>query len=200
MVVNNQILNHLDVEPTNAKILANNEEVRLLKSIAVDRDRIAMRQLYQSYRRKLGSFLFRITANTSLVDEVYNEVMLIVWRKAQQFDGRSKASTWIYSIAYRQCLAMLRKEGKHENNTIDEQLITAETKELEDEKQLIQKALTSLSDNHQRVIELSYFVGCNYKEIGEIVGCSENTIKTRMFHAKRYLKENLIRLGGSDYS
>lgn len=165
--------------------------------IADKRDRSSMDLLYHAYRSKLGSFLYRMIASRSMVEDIYNEVMLIVWRKAETFNGDSKVSTWIFSIAYRQALQVMRKEDKHASDEFDEQDFSHQQDDLIEEKQLLRKALKCLSENHRRVVELSYFCGWNYKEIANIVNSSENTIKTRMFHAKQKLKENLIRLGGS---
>jgi RNA polymerase sigma-70 factor (ECF subfamily) len=187
------------IEQDNQSNGADDIDNELLKSIARKRDRTSMERFYQRYRKKLGSFLYGKLLNSALTDEVYNEVMMVVWQKAEQFNGQSKVSTWVFSIAYRQCLQMFRNEKKHASEDIDEHIIAIDQIPNEDEQQLVQMAFKGLSIDHRSVIELSYFVGCNYKEIGEIAGCSENTIKTRMFYAKRNLRTNLIRLGALEF-
>ena len=57
----------------------------------------------------------------------------------------------------------------------------------------LHEALRELSAEHRDVVELTFFHGCTYPEIAEIVGCPENTVKTRMFHAKRQLKRALAK-------
>jgi len=180
---------------------ASAKDVRLIQRIVEVRDRQAMEIIYRRYWDKLAGFLYRILFSNTLVEDVYNEVMLIVWQKASQFDGSSKVSTWIFSIAYRQCLQLKRKETKHRSEALSEALTDnlLETDEERDfqQRRVMQKALADLSDEHRSVIELSYYVGCNYAEIAEISGCPENTIKTRMFYARRKLKNSLLKLDES---
>jgi RNA polymerase sigma-70 factor (ECF subfamily) len=62
------------------------------------------------------------------------------------------------------------------------------------------RALAGLSPDHRAVVELTYFYGCSYQEIAEIVGCPVNTVKTRMFHARRRLRELLPGLGVTSHA
>jgi RNA polymerase sigma-70 factor (ECF subfamily) len=62
-------------------------------------------------------------------------------------------------------------------------------------KEALATALGRLSTDHRDVIELTFFHGCSYQEIAEIVGCPENTVKTRMFHARKQLKGHLAAAG-----
>ena len=59
----------------------------------------------------------------------------------------------------------------------------------------LRRALMSLSQEHRAVIELTYYEGCTYREIATIVGCPIDTVKTRMFHARRRLKALLADRG-----
>ena len=171
------------------------KDAYLLDKIANKRDRLAMDQFYQAYRIRLRAFLYRLLHNRALVEEIYNEVMLIIWQKASQFNGRSKVSTWVLSIAYRHGLQGLRKENKHLSveQPIEQSVVTSEI--AGEEQQIIRKALTQLSFEHRTVIELAYFVGNNYAEIAEITNCSESTVKTRMFYARRRLLKELAKIG-----
>jgi len=176
------------------------EDVHLIQRIVEQRDREAMEFFYRRYWNKLSGFLYRILLINGLVEEVYNDIMMIVWQKASQFNGSSKVSTWVFSIAYRQCLQLKRKESKHYSEELTEQFEPAlESDEVGDYQQqrVMKKALADLSVEHRSVIELSYYVGCNYAEIAIISGCPENTVKTRMFHARRKLKDSLLKLGES---
>ena len=58
-------------------------------------------------------------------------------------------------------------------------------------KAALTRALAQLSPEHRDVVELTFFHGCSYQEIAEVVGCPENTVKTRMFHARKQLKRLL---------
>ena len=166
----------------------------LIRRIADGRDVDAFERLYHSYRKRLGPFTFRIVRDAAANEEVFNDVMLTVWRKAHTYNGKSKVSTWIFSIAYRQCLKALRGRSRlTEESEVPEASID-ERRSLE-QSDLVSHALVRLSPEHRLVIELSYFQGNNYREIAAIADCPENTVKTRVFHARRRLKEIVAELG-----
>lgn len=170
-------------------------DTNLLDRISIKRDRQAMESFYLSYRPRLGGFLYRILKNRVLVEEVYNDVMMVVWNKANQFNGTCKVSTWLFSIAYRTCLKRLKKESRFKDCLEIEELAVSDTFEVTDNQQVIRKALQKLSFEHRTVIELAYFVGNNYAEIAEITNAPENTVKTRMFYARKNLQQALNFLG-----
>lgn len=167
------------------------DEVALLRRIADSEDTRALEALYTAYRPRLAGFLRRVTDNQELISESINEVMYRVWKHARQFSGASKVSSWIFSIAYRECRRIVDKERKHANIA---DALTAETDSQEastcsDDRELIQAALTQLPAEQRLAIEMCYFLGKSVKDIAEIANCPENTVKTRMHHARRKLRE-----------
>ncbi len=170
----------------------------LISRIAGERDMDALEQLYQSYRERLGPFLFRIVRDESANEEVFNDVMMTVWLKADQYQGGSKVSTWIYAIAYRQCLKSLRSK-RHDKNTVELPADLTASPDGADNREMVAKALAGLSEDHRMAIELSYFVGCTYREIADIAGCPESTVKTRVFHARQKLKQILSEMGSESF-
>lgn len=185
-------------KPIENRTLPDERDRGLIARIAVDRDMDALEQLYQSYRERLGPFLFRIVRDEAANEETFNDVMMTVWQKAGQYQGGSKVSTWIYAIAYRQCLKSLRGK-RHEKNTVElPEDLTANSDGAEN-RELVTRALTGLSEDHRMAIELSYFVGCTYREIADIAGCPESTIKTRVFHARQKLKQILSEMGSESF-
>lgn len=177
------------------KLPQDSQERDWLAKIAAGRDRQAMKCFYLSYRARLGAFLFRILRRQSLVDEVYNDVMLVVWRKAGQYNGSAKVSTWLFSIAYRSSLKRLDKEKRFQGDPLVEQAAKTRFETHAEHQQLVQKALDALSAEQRTVIELAYFIGNNYAEIAEITATPENTVKTRMFYARKKLLNALATLG-----
>ena len=166
----------------------------LIRRIADGRDVDAFERLYHAYRKRLGPFTFRIVRDAAANEEVFNDVMLTVWRKAETYNGTSKVSTWIFSIAYRQCLKALRGRARTAEDSEAPEASVDERGAFE-QSDLVRHALTRLSPEHRLVIELSYFQGNNYREIAAIADCPENTVKTRVFHARRRLKEIVAELG-----
>lgn len=169
------------------------DDTRLFERIANERDKKALAELYDRYRHSLGGFIRRKVYQDKLVDEIYNDVMLTVWQKAGDFRGESKASTWIFGIAYRISMTHVRKEMKHTQNMVNVEFdeMKAKPDPSSSENDLVDQlriATANLKENHREVIELSYFHGHSLREISEIVGCPENTVKTRLFHARQNLK------------
>ena len=174
--------------------ITDNDERSLIERVATARDTVAFERLYHDYRRRLGPFVYRIVRDASANDEVFNDVMLAVWRNAASFSGKSKVSTWVFGIAYRQCLKHLR--GRKATVELDESMHdSVDDRETIERRDLVVQALAGLSPEQRLVIELSYFQGNTYGEIAEIAACPENTIKTRVFHARRRLKAIMAELG-----
>lgn len=178
-------------------------EHALLLRIATG-SREALTSLYERYHDALFRFTYRITDDVESAQEAVNDVMLAVWRKASSFEGRSKVSTWIMGIAYRKALRhrsnsqkwSFRFKAANWDESIEPRAkVEAQTNELITQE-LLHKAIQRLSPKHRAVVELTYFFDYSYEEIARIVGCPENTVKTRMFHARKKLKEILPQLSG----
>ena len=131
-----------------------------------------------------------------LIEEVVNDTMMVVWQKAQSYDGSSKVSTWILGIAYRQALKGLR--GLDEPVEFAVEPLAASDQEPEHaaaDKQLrqgVSQALQALPLEQRMVVSLTYYHDMAYQEIAETMGCPVNTVKTRMFHARQRLKAMLL--------
>ena len=169
-------------------------ERQLLNSIAAG-EQEAIAELYELYFPRLFKFLYRLSHDYGLTEEIVNDVMLVVWRSADKFRGESKVSTWILGIAYRQCMKKLRKQRLPQaagNEARDAVAHGSNTIELKD---VIAKALAELSPEHRMMIESVLYLGMTYREVAEIAGCPVNTAKTRVHNARKNLREILSRLG-----
>ena len=182
-----------------------NDELALLRRVAA-KDRKAFEALYHLYYRRLFGYLLKLTRRVELVEEVLNDVMLAVWKGAAGFDGRSRVSTWIFGIAYHKALkALSRRPEEPEQPDVErpEPLESEEPESLAARRELagvLSQALGALSPDQRAVVELTYYYGLAYQEIAEIMSCPVNTVKTRMFHARRRLRELLPGLGVSSYA
>ncbi len=172
------------------------DEVALLRRVAQG-ERLAFDLFYRTYYRRLHRFLEQVTRRPELVGEVLNDTMLVVWRKAGTFNHSSRVSTWIFAIAYRRALKAL-KRAPHPGVEV---ALTEDSVEVDPglEQALIERdlarrlrtALAALSADQRAVVELTYYHGYAYREIAQIVGCPLDTVKTRMFHARRKLRDLL---------
>lgn len=156
----------------------------------------AFEALYRMYQPRLGRFLANILQRPQLVEEVLDDTMMVVWQTADRFRGSSKPSTWIFAIAYRKAL---KAKSRWPDPLPDESLEHEASDEPEPDAHLqhqrlaqaLREAMATLSPEHRAVVDLTYFHGMGYRQIAEIVECPVDTVKTRMFHARRRLKRAL---------
>jgi RNA polymerase sigma-70 factor (ECF subfamily) len=165
-------------------------------------DRKALAELYHRYYHSLLRFMHRLTGDLGAAQEGVNDVMLVVWERASGFGGRSRVGTWILGIAYRKALKLrlrLHKWTERFKAADWTEVIEpiARVEGLSEEivtQDLLSRAFRQLSPRQRAVVELTYYFGYSYEEIARIVGCPENTVKTRMFHARARLRACLQQL------
>ena len=168
------------------------DEADLVGLVAME-DVRAFEALYRAYHPRLRRFLRGMLRQSTMVDEVLDDTMLVAWRKAHTFDATSRVSTWLFAIAYRQALKARRRLDWSLPDPIDEPAAPRDAEpdgELEHSQVRAQldTVLAQLSPEHRAVIDLTYFHGYSCKEIAEVVGCPVATVKTRMFYARRHMK------------
>ena len=153
----------------------------------------AFEALYKRYYPRLFRFAFRVTRQLDPIEEIINDVMYVVWKRADSFHPESRASTWIFGIAYKKCLKSMseRLPGEHLELEDAADLIPGiqdsglQNLEAED---FISVAFGKLPADQRAVLELTYYHGLHYGEIAQIMDCPENTVKTRMFNARKKIK------------
>ena len=160
------------------------------------RDIRAFEELYRAYHPRLTRFLMTMTRRPPLVEEVLNDTMMVVWNRPERFNGSSRLSTWIFAIAYRTALGALRRQDQPVEDKGADQRPASEPgpeRQLGDRQvqAVLLSALDDLSSDHRAVVDLTYFHDMGYREIAEIMECPVDTVKTRMFHARRHLKRIL---------
>ena len=106
-----------DARPAAAR--TEHDEAELIGRVATG-DRRAFETLYRAYHPRLARFLQRMTRSTPLIEEIVNDTLLVVWRKAATFNGSSKVSTWIFAIAYRRACKSLQALDEPVDAGIDE--------------------------------------------------------------------------------
>lgn len=171
------------------------DDVRLLARVA-EGDLAAFERLYRTYHPRLRRFLANLLRRPHLVDEVLNDTMMVVWRQPERYNGKSKVSTWVYAIAYRKALKALRRndeplEDKHADDRPSGDPGPEHRMGLRQLQAVLLSAMAQLSADHRAVVDLTYFHEMDYREIAELMECPVETVKTRMFHARRRLKAKL---------
>jgi RNA polymerase sigma-70 factor, ECF subfamily len=161
----------------------------------------ALRDFYQAYHTRIYAFALKRLRDPADAADVLNEVMLEVWRKAARYEGRARVLTWVLGIANHKLLDRLRRRGRHATEALDENL-AADVPDADaalagaQDAARVRRCLDVLSDAHRLIVHLAFFEELPYEEIAEIADCPVNTVKTRMFHAKRRLKRCLAGMAG----
>lgn len=164
-------------------------------------DETAVRVLYARHHVRVYRFVLRFVRKEAVAEEIVNEVFLDVWRNADRFEGRAKGLTWLLTIARNKAISTLRRRPELE---LDEKMAVriedmSDTPEVSvqkaDKSALIRACIGMLSPEHREIIDLVYYHEMSIRDVGEIVGIPTNTVKTRMFYARKKLSELLAANG-----
>ncbi|MGB0086817.1 MAG: sigma-70 family RNA polymerase sigma factor [Rhodomicrobiaceae bacterium] len=167
----------------------------------VARDQTAMSALYARHHVRLYRYLVRLTRNEPVAEELMNEVFLETWRKAASFEGRSAVSTWLLSIAHNRAISVLRRKAEVPlDDAMAVQLADDDdtpdvTLQKRSKAEALRACMERLSVDHREIIDLVYYHDKSVSEAAEIVGIPENTVKTRMFYARKKLGELMQEAG-----
>ncbi len=178
-----------------APVAQPDDEAQLMGRIRAH-DLRAFETLYRRYHPRLTRFITNLIRRPQLVEEVLNDTMLVVWNKPDSYNGSSRLSTWIFAIAYRKALKALSRYDEPLDDALAERRASVEPgpDQQLDRRQMqaaLLDAMRQLSPDHRAVVDLTYFHEIGYREIAEIMDCPVDTVKTRMFYARRHLKRVL---------
>lgn len=159
------------------------ELAQLVSAIAERRDRQAFVLLFKHFGPRLKSFFMRGGASPAAAEDLVQETMLAVWRKASYFDAsRAGVSTWLFTIARNLRIDQLRRQKKpvmlpQEPEEFEE---SAETVVLGAERdEIVRRALVGLPQEQAAIIRLSYYAEKSQTEIAEELGIPLGTVKSR---------------------
>lgn len=168
----------------------------LLQRVADRGDVDAFRKLFQSYAPRVKSYMMRQGADSGTAEELAQETLLTVWRKAALYsDEKGSATTWIFTIARNLRIDRLRREvawqelpdGHDEEASND----TPPDEQLSEKERSgrVQSALAALPLDQQEVVTLSYIEGLSHSEIAERLDLPLGTVKSRMRLAYQKVRE-----------
>jgi RNA polymerase sigma-70 factor (ECF subfamily) len=164
----------------------------LIKQIA-EGNKLAMRALFARHQVRVYRFVLRIVRDSALAEDAVSEVFIDAWQHAGRYEGRSTVSTWLLGIARHKALTACNRRPTESLDCEGAQtaIDPANDPEAElgqkDTGNVIRRCLSALSPEHAEIIDLVYYQEKSIKEIVEILGIPDNTVKTRMFYARKRL-------------
>jgi RNA polymerase sigma-70 factor (ECF subfamily) len=192
----------LDITPmtrasSGAALLASKRSMtELLQRIAQRADRQAFAELFQSYAPRVKAYMMRQGADANTAEELAQETLLTVWRKAALYsDEKGSATTWIFTIARNLRIDRLRRElvyqelpeGREEEASTDE--LPDEAVTARERQERVRAALALLPEDQHEVVSLSYLEGLSHSEIADRLSLPLGTVKSRMRLAYQKIRE-----------
>jgi RNA polymerase sigma-70 factor (ECF subfamily) len=202
-----------DLETTGAADAAD-DSLDLIRRVA-NKDKAAFEHLYHRYAARLGRFLSRVVRHHDLIEEAINDTFMTVWQSAGRYDpDMGRLDTWLFGIAHHKALKALTRRSRY-NRLIDNEADVADQGDDPHRNgpqdphtpeatvigwqigERLTLALQQLTPEHRAVIELTFFECMSYNEIAAALECPVNTVKTRMYYARKRLAEFLAAMDGS---
>jgi RNA polymerase sigma-70 factor (ECF subfamily) len=198
----NQTLTDARVVRFPVEVVRQRNDITIVSAIARG-DRSAMQALYCRYRIPLYRFSLRLLHDPAAAEDIVSELFLHVWRRAAEYDGRARVSTWLFAIARNLALSALRRRPAQELSTsiVETFEDSADSPEWtlhhNQQRSMLAHCLTQLSAQHREVIDLVYYHGKSVREASEIIGIPQATVKTRMHYARKEIAYLLDRHQGA---
>src|SRR5215469_11682285 len=175
-------------------------DAALIRLIAAG-DKHAMQILFARHNVRVFRFVFRLVGDKSAAEDLVSEVFLDVWRQAGRFQGRSQVTTWLLAIARNKALSTLQRRSHEQldedaaagiEDPQDNPEVTLQNRQ---KAEILLNCLTKLSPAHREVTDLVYYHEKSIDEVAEITGAPQNTVKTRMFYARKRIAELMAAQG-----
>jgi RNA polymerase sigma-70 factor, ECF subfamily len=166
-------------------------------------DQAAFRELYKAFSRKVFAYALSMVKDHGRAEEILVDTMYEVWRAPAHFRGDSRFGTWLIGIARNKSLMAYRGRRPDElHGDLDDiaDSMAADTPDgfaamaAKQRSEGVRICMGILSDEHRECIHLVFFEGLSLAEVARVQGCPENTVKTRLFHARQKIKNCLRRM------
>jgi len=165
--------------------------------------------LVRRYEGELYGYLRRYLGDGNLADDVFQNAFLQVYTKIGQYEPGRPVRPWLYTIATHQAIDALRRQGRHQAMSLDQEREETNASELpqlqgllesrtpgpleqvqgEERRQLVRASVDRLPDFLKQVVVLAYYQGLKYRDIADILGIPVGTVKSRLHSALVKLHE-----------
>lgn len=157
--------------------------------------------LYQHYHHLIYAFLRHQVADDAVAEEITHDVFLFVLQKPQSFEGRSSFATWLCAIARNKAADWWRKQPKIEMVTDGEGVeeiidpnwdFVAQLEALQDEE-VLRHCIDKLPTSQREAIFWTFYEYASVEETAQHLGCPAGTVKSRLFNARKRLRDCVTR-------
>ena len=181
------VVNTIDPTQTDVDKSTDQNTIGWMNAIARDRDPKAFENLYEHYAPRLKHYMMRQGADSASADDLAQEAMVQVWRKAEQYDSaRASPSAWIYRIARNLRIDKLRRQKLHEveltveADQADESGSGHEAASEQIDAQRLRDVVQTLPGEQIEVVQLAFFEGLSHSEVGQRLSIPLGTVKSRL--------------------
>ncbi len=159
-------------------------------------DREAFSSLYKATHQRIYVYLHRMVQGSNCIEDILAETYIQVWKSSNSFQGKSKVLTWMIGISRNLALKEIGKTKYHDDIQNHPEIKAGSIDPDEGcSKEILSMALGSLSIRHREILDLAFYQDLPYREIAHILDIPENTVKSRVFYAKRALRNVLEKMG-----
>jgi RNA polymerase sigma factor (sigma-70 family) len=159
--------------------------------------------LVRRHQDAVFGMAMRFTGHCGDAEDIVQEIFLKAFRSFSDFTGNAKFSTWLYRVAYNLCVDSQRKnrrksrevvsledagDAADEMSSLEGALLSAEDREL------VRRALEGLDEHYRSVVVLAYYQTLSYEEISAVLGIPVKTVETRLYRARKKLRDSLEQL------
>ncbi|MCR1899147.1 RNA polymerase sigma factor [Irregularibacter muris] len=177
-----------------------NEELQWIKQIRLESNKMAANKLITKYYKEIYAYIYRQTLNKELSMDLTQEIFIRVLQSISNYDEK-KASfrTWLYRISTYRIVDYYRSKH-YKYNSLETSINDYDIKDNEDftisveykeDVEKIMEVVNKLDISNQRILRLKLFADYTFKEISEILGLSESTVKTKYYSTVKRIKKDL---------
>lgn len=171
---------------------------QVLVTRCLNGDFSAFREIIDRYQKVIFNMIFRMTQDFDNAEELTQAVFVKVYENLNKYNTRFKLYSWIYRIAVNETINFIKRNKKNqelsEDYESDEKNPAAKAHETEQSK-IISQAIGELNPDFRIIIVLRHFLDYSYRDLSDILGLPEKTVKSRLYAARQILAESLTKKG-----
>ena len=164
-----------------------------------DGERVAFEELFGVYQPRLKYYVRRLNSENAGVDDILQDVWLKVFKKIHKLKDDRNFAVWLYRIARNKVYDEFRHKDRFARLPEEDEIPVSDSTEPvldTNDTEKLHAALNKLKPYHKEVLTLSFIEQMPYQSIAEVVGCSIGTVRSRIFYAKKSLRQEMEKQDG----